>query len=248
MSAQLQTYPRVAWLRYYVQIPFQFTMAADAQRNGHILDFPYEIRHRYAMFTTTTVDYPDVPAARAALEPVLEAWYVSALFSMGHGAIKFSFVDAGVQQAADSPVPGVPAIPNPPTIQLGFNAYPEPWGVRLNDLVRDLTDHFAGYFSDASSLLMRLYAMITRVAAEYGSLTAASQALNISYERLRYAKQLSTVRGKGRNARKFEGGLLRKQLTQEEQAWGFETMSQILYRSLLVANGLPPGDPLTGRP
>lgn len=223
-------------------------MAADAHRNGHILDFTYEIRHPYAVFTTTTVDYPDVPSARAVLEPFLEAWYVSALFSMGHGAIRFSFVDAGVQQTADTPVPDVPLIPNPPAFYLGFDAYPEPWGVKLNDFVRDLTDHFAGYFSDTSSLLMRLYAMVTRVVAEYGSLGAASKALNISNERLRYAKQLSTVGGKGGSARKFEGGLLRKPLTQEEHAWAFETMQQILYRSLLVANGLPPGDPLTGRP
>jgi hypothetical protein len=73
-----QNFPRVGSLRYTLRVPAQYGFVETVTDSGTIGPFAYSLRYHSAEFVPLE-DFETVNSARAELEPLLQAWQVSAL-------------------------------------------------------------------------------------------------------------------------------------------------------------------------
>ncbi len=238
-------YPRVSTLRYFIYTEPQYDFAGDALEFGRIGEFFYRLRFHAAEFHPTA-NYRSGIDARRALEPLLNAWEVSALLQVGGAGLQFRFTSeivdesrAGAKQRRRNPPPYPPMPPS--NVRLIYDRYAKLLnGVAVNDCVRDMSDHYRAAVLSTRSSLLHGYAMVTRLSAEFRGETAAASALNISSSCLKNLRHLASMRGVGAGARKFYKDRVPEALSADEAQWVNAMLRILVYRSALVAGGMTP--------
>jgi hypothetical protein len=250
----VEAYPRVAWLRYFIR-PIEGNDVAPSYKTfGALQGFTYAIAYRDAVFEPL-IAYTTIEAARAALDPLLEAWQIAGLAGTAGlyliSVFQFQFYSAEFLQYAGDPAPAekrLRAPPMPPSnLTLQWERYPAPFvPYGVDDCVRDLVAHIiASLRSGERSQLLHAYAIATRVEAFHGGQGKAAAALNVSVACLKTMKRLATERGVGASARKYGKNLKHQPLTSAESQWVRDTMLELLRRSSRLAAGGPVGDQFT---
>jgi hypothetical protein len=201
-------YPRVTWLEYFIRVPDTVELAAGLNEKGTIGVFDYSFVFHNALFFPR-VQFTSVEDARAALDPMLEAWRVQTVITLNYS---MSFAYMAHEVLHEPPQPGAkpvarPRRPMPPKFLRMIaeaDQYPQPptsWGI--DECTRDLVAHYEESLHASRTLLMHAYAMATRVEYEHGSLIAAAKNLAISLDVLKWIKTMATERTVGAQARKY---------------------------------------------
>jgi hypothetical protein len=243
----MHQYPRVAWLGYFIRTPPYYDYERGSCAVGKVESFTYEFKFHSARFFPT-VHFKTVEQARSVLDPLLDAWRISALLD-GPAGFSFCFSDAGISQFHNDPEAD-PArrktAPMPVTnVTILDNRFPAPpRHIALDDCVTDLAEHFAAYERSWGAILLHAYAMITRVAVFHGGEARAAEALKISSQCLKKVKRLASERGVGASARKFVKNKTQVPPTNEEREWLRYMMKELLRRSARLAANKSPGSQL----
>jgi hypothetical protein len=249
-SVSKNAYPRVAWLEYFIRVPNGYEFADALASEGRIGKFHYVLTwHRAEFYPQAQI--ATVAEARAALEPLLDAWRVSAMLYVGPASLSFHFTDAAVENsAADESSTDAKrriARPMPPKhLTLIYDRYPPvPVGLAVNGCVLDVSEHFFAAESNRRARLLHTYAIVTRIDAEHGGLGHAAKALNISVPCLKRMKHLASVRGVGVAARKYQHARPQQALSADEEQWLMSVSAEILLRCARLAAGRSPGRHVT---
>jgi hypothetical protein len=163
------TYPRVGSLRYFIRTSRQHSFAKEATDAVMVGPFSYSLRFYSAEFSPLK-DFARVEDARRVLEPLLQAWQVSALLLVGPAGFTFEFSKAFLDDSAtemQSRIDNRPKWPpGPPQLKLQYDSYaaPIPWLV-VDDCVRDLSEHYLAAQLSPRARLLHGYAIATRVKA-----------------------------------------------------------------------------------
>jgi hypothetical protein len=243
-------YPRVAWMEYFIRLSTGYEFANGLKAKGQLGEFHYVLTwHRAEFFPEK--NFATLDDARAALEPLLEAWKVSAFLNVGPAAFRFEYGDCSVEtSAADNAVTAEKQSrrrPMPPSnLTLVYDGYPPlPNGLAVDSCVRDVADHYFAAVSNLAALLLHTYAIVTRISVEHHGLGKAAAALNVSAACLTKMKQLATIRGIGVAARKFHPIHVPQALSTEEFIWITTMNAELLARCARRAAGMTPGPLLT---
>lgn len=243
-------YPRVAWMEYFIRLSTGYEFANGLKAKGRLGEFRYALTWHLAEFFPEK-NFATVEDAQAALEPLLEAWKVSAFLNVGPAAFRFEYCDCSIESsAADRRATAEKQKrrrPMPPSnLTLVYDGYPPPpKALAVDNCVRDVADHYFAAVSNLPALLLHTYAIVTRVSVEYHGLGKAAAALNVSVASLTKMKQLASIRGIGVAARKFHPSHVPQALSTEEFVWITTMNAELLARCARLAAGAQPGPHVT---
>jgi hypothetical protein len=195
-------------------------------------------------------------SARQVVEEYLRNWELSAALEYGgRPDIQFEFKRADVVDLAPSPPGTAPAS----TVELGAltaraglvtlvtqdPSYPSPPDeFRVSPEVDVLWTLYNQYREKRYPLLPMTYAFVTFYEAHAGGKREAAQRYNVSPKVSKELRKLSSNRGIGAEARKYEGDIRsRLRLSNEEQGW----IEQVL-RAIIRRVGEVTHDPAKERP
>jgi hypothetical protein len=197
--------------------------------------------------------YPNVEAARAAVEPYLRAWAVEAALA---GGPRFDFVEVGDLVIDRNPPPGEDAtyavtgggrfhVRNPAR-STPIDAYPVPSGYfALDEHSETLWLRWEKYLEGSDNLTSAAYSILTYLEHRFASnRTDAATKLGVSAKILDTLGRLASAVGDATSARKFGRDAPTRRHTDEELEWIEATIPQLVRRAGLVAaegdaNSLP---------
>lgn len=184
--------------------------------------------------------FSSAEAARAEIEHFLRAWELDVALRYGPGELQFVFKDSVVIDR-NPPLPGQPQVVHlsgtavcvataSTTLHVARAKYPEPPSrFRVTPDVETLWQRYEGYRAGREPLLSIAYFCYTLIQNRAGGRKQAALKFSIDELILRKLSELTSTRGDGTSARKFDDQSRLTPLSGNEQAW-IEAAVKVLIR------------------